>query len=163
VYRCRDGEDGRERWCAIVVTGDGDWRRVAAAAGAPPWTSAARFATAADRIANAAALDRQVESWTRERAAEEVMQTLQAAGVAAGMLADARDLAGDPQLAARGYWVSLPAGSTLDGIVARLWSTPGAVTAAAPRLGAHGDEVLRDLIAMEQSAIDRLRADGVIR
>jgi crotonobetainyl-CoA:carnitine CoA-transferase CaiB-like acyl-CoA transferase len=163
VYRCRDGEDGRERWCAIVVTGDGDWRRFAAAAGAPPWTSAARFATAADRIASAAALDRQVESWTRERAAEEVMQTLQAAGVAAGMLADARDLAGDPQLAARGYWVSLPAGSTLDGIVARLWSTPGAVTAAAPRLGAHGDEVLRDLIAMEQSAIDRLRADGVIR
>jgi len=163
VYRCRDDEAGRERWCAIVVTSDDEWRSFAAAPGVPAWASEARFARAADRLANADALDRLVETWTRERRGEQVMATLQAAGVIAGLVADARDLAGDPQLAARDYWVSLPAGPTLDGIVPRLSATPGAVTSGAPRLGAHGAGVLRDLIGLEQSAIDQLCADGVIR
>ena len=51
---------------------------------------------------------RLVGAWTRGQSAETVMQTLQAAGIAAGVVADARDLAADPQLAARGYWVALP-------------------------------------------------------
>jgi crotonobetainyl-CoA:carnitine CoA-transferase CaiB-like acyl-CoA transferase len=90
------------------------------------------------------------------------MEILQAAGVAAGVVADARDLAADPQLAARGYWVDLPGGVQLDGVVPRLSDTPGAITAPGPRLGEHTDQVLRELLAMEQSAIDRLREERVI-
>lgn len=162
VYRCRD-EAGGDRWCAIAIFGDDEWQRFTAAIGAPQWTQAPQFASAAGRRAAAAALDRHVESWTAGMTAAAVMQTLQAAGVAAGVVADATDLAADPQLAARGYWVGCPEGVQLDGVVPQLSATPGAVTAAAPRLGEHTDQVLRDLLAMAQSALDRLRRTGVIR
>jgi len=162
VYRCRE-EAGRDRWCAIAIFGDDEWRRFIAALGAPQWAQAPQFASASGRRAGAAALDRHIESWTAGMTAAAAMQTLQAAGVAAGVVADATDLAVDPQLAARGYWVGCSDGIQLDGVVPRLSATPGAVVAAAPRLGEHTDQVLRDLLAMEQSALDRLRRTGVIR
>jgi crotonobetainyl-CoA:carnitine CoA-transferase CaiB-like acyl-CoA transferase len=162
VYRCRDDAAGRGRWCAIAVCTDAEWRRFVTALGTPPWASEVRFATPGQRAAHAAALDCLVESWTRAHTAEAVMETLQAAGIAAGLVADASDLAADPQLGARGYWVTLPGGPTVDGIAIRLCTTPGAVTAPAPRLGEHTDSVLRDLLGMEQSAIDCLRAERVI-
>ena len=76
-----------------MVTDEADWRRFVAAVGAPAWAGDRRFATDAARRANAAELDRLIETWTRERTPEEVMECLQAAGVAAGVVADARDLA----------------------------------------------------------------------
>jgi crotonobetainyl-CoA:carnitine CoA-transferase CaiB-like acyl-CoA transferase len=163
VYRCRDGAMGRERWCALAVCDDGEWRRFVIALGAPAWAREPRFATTAGRREHGVALDQLLEAWTRARSAESVMETLQAAGLAAGVVADARDLVADPQLAARGYWVTLPDGTELDGVVPRLSATPGAIAAGGPRLGEHTDEVLHDLLAMEQSAIDRLRKDGVVR
>jgi crotonobetainyl-CoA:carnitine CoA-transferase CaiB-like acyl-CoA transferase len=163
VYRCRDDAAGGERWCAIGVFGDAEWRRFANAIGSAQWASESRFASVAGRQAHADALDGCVEQWTRGQTAEVVMQTLQGVGIAAGVVADARDLAADPQLVARGYWVTLPDGPTLDGVVARLSDSPGGVMRPGPRLGEHTDEVLRDLLRMEQSAIDTLRADGVIR
>lgn len=162
VYRCRD-DDGRERWCAITVADDVAWERFAAAAGQAEWQRDPRLKSASGRRTHAAALDRSIGMWTSVRAAEEIVATLQAAGVAAAVVADARDLAGDPQLAARGYWIEAPGGAVLDGIVPRLSATPGRVTAPGPRLGADTDAVLRDLLGMEQSALARLRAEGVIR
>ena len=162
VYRCRDEPVGRERWCAITARGDDEWRRFSAAIGAPSWTGDARFATVASRRAHADELDRLVASWTSPRSAADVMQRLQGAGIAAGLVADGSDLAADPQLAARGYWAELPGGVQLDGVVPLLSATPGAIDAPGPRLGEHTDEVLHELLAMEHSAIARLRTDGVI-
>jgi crotonobetainyl-CoA:carnitine CoA-transferase CaiB-like acyl-CoA transferase len=162
VYRCRD-EAGRERWVALAVRDDAEWSRFAAAIGSPEWARTAQFDTAAARLANAGALDGLIEAWTSTRPAESVMQSVQQADIAAGVVADARDLLADPQLTARGYWVECRDGTQLDGVVPRLSATPGTVTASGPRLGEHTDEVLRDLLAMEQSALDRLRRDGVIR
>jgi crotonobetainyl-CoA:carnitine CoA-transferase CaiB-like acyl-CoA transferase len=163
VYRCRDDPMDGQRWCAITVHDDDDWRRFGAAIGAPSWSCAARLATAAGRRAHAAELDRLVTSWTRERSAADVMRTLQDAGIAAGLVADGRDLAADPQLTARSYWAELPGGVQVDGIVPRLSATPGAIVAPGPRLGEHTDEVLHELLTMEHSAIARLRTDGIVR
>jgi len=162
VYRCRD-ETGRERWVALAVCDAAEWARFATAIGSPAWARTAPFATAAARLANAGALDGLIEAWTSTRPAESVMQSFQQAGIAAGVVADARDLRADPQLTARGYWVECRDGTQLDGVVPRLSATPGAVAASGPRLGEHTDQVLRDLLAMEQSALDRLRRDGVVR
>jgi crotonobetainyl-CoA:carnitine CoA-transferase CaiB-like acyl-CoA transferase len=163
VYRCRDAADAGERWCALSIAGDAEWRRFAAALGTPAWADDARFASHAGRLVHAGELDHSIEAWTRTRSADMVMETLQQAGIAAGVVADARDLDADPQLAAREYWVTLPGGVRLDGVAVRLSATPGAVTEPGPRLGEHSDEVLRDLLCMEQSAIDCLRSGGVIR
>jgi crotonobetainyl-CoA:carnitine CoA-transferase CaiB-like acyl-CoA transferase len=163
IYRCRDDAAGGERWCAVSVSDDAEWQRCAAALGAPQWGGDARFATPAGRLAHTDELDHLLAAWMRTRAAEAAMATLQDAGVAAGVVADARDLAADPHLAARGYWVTPPGGATVDGVSVRLSATPGSIAGPAPRRGEHTDEVLRDLLSMEQSAIDCLRCDGVIR
>lgn len=170
VYRCRDAAgDGpaRDRWCAICVFDDAEWRRFAAAIGAPDWASHPRFAAVSGRVERQAELDGLVESWTRTRTAEDVMEILQRAGVAAGLVANAEDLClRDEHLMARGYWAAVPTpeGETVcfDGVTARLSRTPGAIVAPGPLLGEHTDTVLRDVLGLEPAEIDRLRAAGVV-
>ena len=41
VYRCQ----GVNRWCAITVWNDQEWRRFCDILGHPPWTQDARFTT----------------------------------------------------------------------------------------------------------------------
>ena len=138
VYRCRDDATGRERWCAIAVFDDDEWRRFAAALGRPHGRDDARCARWRTGGATPTRLDRLVESWTRERAAEQVMQLLQAAGIAAGVVADAGDLAGDPQLRARGYWVpSRRRARRSTGSSRGSPRRPAPSSRPAPRLGEH--------------------------
>ncbi len=92
VYRCQ----GDDRWVAIEVFTDEEWRSFCRVIGGPAWT--ARFDTLSARLAAREELDRLVEAWTIEHTPEEVMARLQAAGVGAGVVADARDIYEDPQL-----------------------------------------------------------------
>lgn len=103
-YRCR----GDDRWCAITVESEDEWRRFCAVTGHEEWGSDRRFADAAARVANVEALDGLVDAWTRTRDAEEVMATLRAAGVAAGVVRNVAEIAADPQLAARGFFETVP-------------------------------------------------------
>jgi crotonobetainyl-CoA:carnitine CoA-transferase CaiB-like acyl-CoA transferase len=170
IYRCRDlpgRGNPHDRWCAIAVFGDGDWERFVSAIGRPTWTQEQRFASFEGRLAAAPQLDRLVETWTRERTSESVMDALQAAGIAAGIVANAADLCErDPHLEARAYWTRLedPEGRhlVLDGVVPRLSQNPGFVRAAAPLLGENADDVLGELLGMTSGHIDRLRGGGVI-
>jgi crotonobetainyl-CoA:carnitine CoA-transferase CaiB-like acyl-CoA transferase len=66
----------------------------------------------------------------------------------------------DPQIVARGL-VHKVNGLTLVGSPIKLSDTPAAAPSAPPKFGEHTDETLRGL-GIEQSAIDALRADGVI-
>ena len=72
----------------------------------------------------------------------------------------------DPQLAARGYWRTLttPEGDTVtvDGPALRLSATPGDVQRVAPLLGEDTDRVLRDLLGLDPTSIERLRQERVI-
>jgi len=147
------GSAGHDRWVAITVSSDDDWSRFVDALGRPAWAAEASFATARDRAANRAALDRHVAAWARTLEADAAMVLLQRAGVAAGRVSDAIDLcARDPQLAAWGFFVTVatPEGETVHvgGPPLRLSETPAAVTAAGPLLGEHTTTVLRELDAM---------------
>ncbi len=166
VYRCRDDRGGRERWCAIAVFGDDEWARCARAMSDPTRAADSRFATLAARLAHERELDALVESWTAPRSVDDVVAALQAAGVAAGVVADAEDFcARDPHLAARGYWATVDTSEgtrvVLDGVASRLSLTPGCVAAPAPLLGEHTAQVLHDLLGLEQSALVPLRGDRV--
>ena len=95
------------------------------------------------------------------------MTTLQAAGVAAGVVANAEDLCRrDPQLQARQYWTRVTSadGETvdLDGIPFKLSATPGMIAAPGPLLGEHTDAVLQRVLGLNAAAISALRADGVV-
>jgi benzylsuccinate CoA-transferase BbsF subunit len=62
VYRCQ----GANRWCAITVGNDQEWRRFCDILGHPPWTQDARFITVLRRVQHHDALNLLVETWTSQ-------------------------------------------------------------------------------------------------
>jgi crotonobetainyl-CoA:carnitine CoA-transferase CaiB-like acyl-CoA transferase len=170
VYRCADlpgAGPARDRWCAIAVFDEDDWARFRRALGNPLWAGNHRFATERARITNRVALDAHVESWTRNRTAEEVMTHLQSAGVAAGVVANAEDLCRrDQHLQARGYWarIATPEGETVefDGVPFKMSETPGQVRGPGPLLGEHTDSVLQSVLGLSAATVAELRAADII-
>lgn len=154
IYRCADARR-RDRWCAISVFDDRQWRALADCVGGE--LSDARLIAPAARLRRAQLIDRALGEWTRWRCAEEVVEQLQAVGVPAGLVAEADDLlAGDPHLRQRRMWCAVPAdaGETveLDAPAVRLSVTPGAIGSAGPLLGEHDGYVSRWLAAAVAAA-----------
>ena len=159
AYRCQ-GEDRwvaiavitEQEWRAIAVITEQEWRAFAGAIGGPPWTKDRRFGSAGDRLRHAEQLDRLVEGWTLQHTPEEVMQLLQAAGVAAGVVQTGPDLAHDPQLKHRGFFRRVPdaqgVSRTIEGAPYKLSRTPGGALRGAPDFGADQTYVLRDVLGM---------------
>jgi benzylsuccinate CoA-transferase BbsF subunit len=162
VYRCR----GDDRWCAIAVATDEEWQGFKKALGNPPWAEARRFATLSARLKNKKALDELIEDWTKTRPAEEVMVLLQAQGVAAGVVQNARDLAKDPQLKERGFFIELDhpeMGKTIsDATPIRLSDTPPQYSRPAPLPGQDNNYVYSELLGLSEAEINKLKKQGVI-
>src|SRR5262249_22259643 len=163
VFPCR----GHERRIAIAVAPDEAWRALCGVMGRPDLAAHARFAAARDRKARENELETLVSAWTRERDAHPLMAELQAHGIAAGVVQDARDLVvGDPHLRARGYWEvaehPVVGAFAHEGVVARLSDTPGRVWQAAPTLGQHTNAILTDLLGLTDEQITRYATEGVL-
>ena len=162
VYRCR----GDDRWCAIAVFNDDEWQGFCRASGNPPWTQDSRFSTLYGRLENADELDHLIEGWTKEHSAEEVMTLLQDEGVAAGVVQDASDLAEDPQLKARGFFIELDhpelGRAISDATPIKLSDTPARYSRAAPVKGQDNDYVYHQLLGMSKDEVGKLRELGII-
>lgn len=162
-YRCK----GEDRWCAISVFTNEEWQRFCDAIGNPAWTRDPKFADILGRLRNVDELDRLVEEWTATRDAHEVMETLQRAGVAAGVVQRAPDSIEDPQLKWQGAIVELDhpvVGKRLyPGIPFKLSEAPPLQSTPAPLLGQHTDEICRELLEMSQEEIERLKEEGVLQ
>jgi crotonobetainyl-CoA:carnitine CoA-transferase CaiB-like acyl-CoA transferase len=161
-YPCR----GHDRWCAIAVGGDDAWARFCAAAERPEWRRDPRFADAAGRRAHADALDAAVATWTATLDAETVMRRLQAAGVAAGVVQDVADLARDPQLAARGFFETIPhrtRGTVVaTGVPLGLTATPVRSRCAGQAIGDDDAYVFREILGMTPAEIAGAVESGAI-
>jgi crotonobetainyl-CoA:carnitine CoA-transferase CaiB-like acyl-CoA transferase len=163
VYRCR----GDDRWIAIDVRSDAEWRALCRAIRAD-WDADPRFHRVADRGANHDALDREIEACTSSEDAQALAERLRTAGVPAAPVNAAPDLLADPQLRARGYFRTLretdvgPIDSP--GTPLRLDGETGAQTwTPAPTFGQHNREVLRELAGLSDAEIDALERDGILR
>ena len=154
AYRCQ----GDDRWVAITVFTDAEWRAFVEVAGSPGWAHDPRFATAENRESNADALDGLVESWTKQHTAEDVMTRLQAAGVAAGVVQTGEDVSRDPQLKERGFFRRVPDHQgelrTIESAPYKMSRTPGRVASAAPAFAADMTYVLRELLGMTDDEVE---------
>jgi crotonobetainyl-CoA:carnitine CoA-transferase CaiB-like acyl-CoA transferase len=153
AYRC----EGEDRWAAITVFNDDQWRAFRGAAGDPPWAREDRFATMEGREEHADDLDRLVETWTAGLSPQEVMERLQAVGVPAGVVQSGSDLASDAHLRERGLFRSVPdaRGETrvIESAPYKLSRTPGGARRAAPEFGEHQDYVLRDVLGLSDDEL----------
>ncbi|KQP19401.1 CaiB/BaiF CoA-transferase family protein [Pseudorhodoferax sp. Leaf267] len=164
VYPCA----GEDRWIAIAVRDDEGWRQLRIGLGSPSWAMDARWDRAEARLAHADELDDLLTLATRPHDATALMANLQALGVAAGVVQTARDVVEhDPQLAHRGHWVTLDhpeMGTALyNQPPFRFSTTDVQVRSAAPLLGQHTREVLREVLNLSDEQYDDLLADDVLR
>ena len=76
VYPCADDHTGPDRWVAIAVTTDDQWRRLAQIMDRQDWLESEALCDAAGRLAAQDALDDGITRWTSEpRQSAEVEQT----------------------------------------------------------------------------------------
>jgi benzylsuccinate CoA-transferase BbsF subunit len=156
AYACA----GEDRWLAVSVRGDAEWRAFAGVLDRPEWLADPRFTTHDARVEHAAALDALVGEVTRDRDAAALMAGLQAAGLAAGVVQSALDLHACPVLAGWGFfqWLQHPERppAPYAGHALRLDATPGRLRRAAPACGEHTRLVLAEVLGMSDVEIARL-------
>jgi benzylsuccinate CoA-transferase BbsF subunit len=162
VYRCA----GEDRWVAISVQSDQEWRSLADAIGRAELASDARYTSAAGRRTEHEALDAAIEAWTAQRTPREVQAELQAAGVAAGALLDIAEVHTDPQLTHRGSLVRVehPEMGTFPHTRTAWRSRRGhdGVAGPAPTYGDGNEYALGGLLRIGGDAIEALVERGVI-
>ena len=160
VYPCQ----GDDRWLALTVCTDEDWRALGDVLGSPSWASDPRFATAEGRRAHHDEIDRLIAEQTRGRDSWGLTHNLQARGVAAGPVMDARDALEDEHLRARGMFqrmLQVDCGER-DWVGPFLRTTEGPLPVRRPpvAMGEDNDHVYKDLLGYSDAAYDALVAAG---
>ena len=103
--------------------------------------------------------------WARDYSPEQVMATLQSAGVPAGVVETPKDMLEDPQMKHRRYYWYLDhlviGRHAYQSYAYRLSKTPTELRTAAPILGQHNDYVYKELLGMSDEEHGELEASGV--
>ena len=164
VYRCK----GTDRWIALSVSSDEEWRGLKAAMGTPAWAEDPRFATALARWQHRRDVDKLAEEWTATQDNEEAMHLLQEHGVPAGAVLTARDLAASAHLRDRAYFEiftneNAPRGGPriYAGRPFRIPRAPESLHLVSA-LGQHNLQILREVAKLPEPEIERLVDAGVI-
>src|SRR5438876_9543265 len=162
VYPCR----GQDRWVALSVADDAEWRRFVEALGKPAWASDPAFATMQGRKANEDRLESLVAEWTRECEREDVVQRLRSHGLRTYAVNSMADLFSDPQLQHRQTWrpVEHPVQGKIHAAAPpfTLKATPPKQERPAPCLGADNSYVLGEILGLTDTQIDELAREGVL-
>ena len=163
LYRAADG-----LWVIIAANQDTVFRRLCAAMGSPELAEDPRFVDHSARGIHQDEIDAIISDWAAERTAEQIRETLEAAGVVVGPVNTVADVVRDEQFLARGMIVPHTVPGVEDtvlgpGVVPVLADTPGAVRrGGAPEPGFDNETVYRDLLGMDAARVSDLAARGVI-
>jgi benzylsuccinate CoA-transferase BbsF subunit len=161
-YRCA----GEDAWVAIAVRSEEEWQAFCQVTDHAEWADDPRFADAYQRRQHCAELDALVTDWTSQHTPYEVMEKLQAAGVAAMPVMSLEDQFRDPHLRAREIHLESEHPKVglefLHGIPWRLSHTPGRIHRPAPLLGEHNQYVFGEVLGLPDTEIQRLMEVGAI-
>jgi len=152
-------------WITVGAANQGNWLRLLEALGASELGDDPRFANNADRMRNLPALQAALTPLFKCRTSAEWLRRLEEVGVPAGPVLDVAQMHADPQALARGMIVETThatAGQVPSlGLPIKFSETPGSVRRAAPLLGQHTREVLREH-GFSDAETDQLAALGAI-
>jgi crotonobetainyl-CoA:carnitine CoA-transferase CaiB-like acyl-CoA transferase len=160
---CLEAKDG---WVMITPTSDGLWQRFVKVIGGEELTDDPRFETDQARGENTVIIDGIVKRWVAQRTVDEVVNTLQGAGVPCEPVNTMYQLLDDPQVKAREMIVytdhpelgRIP----LPGNPIKLSMTSVSIGAHAPKLGENNEEIYSKLLGFNQEKLAQLKQRGII-
>ncbi len=132
TYQCSDG-----KWVGISTSSDSVAQRVLGILGVE---NDPRFANFNLRVEHREELDRLMSQWCAQRTQQEVMRIFEEADAAIGPVYDMADIAADPHYAAR-HMIDSVDGTPMQGLIARLSATPGALRWQGKAPNADGDDI----------------------
>jgi benzylsuccinate CoA-transferase BbsF subunit len=161
TYPCQGG-----RWVAIACRDDADWSRLASLIGRAEWSDQGHpFRRLDGRLDRLQEIDRAIRDWVASRTAREVERSCQALGIPAGAVLNGQELAEDPHLQARDFFLALDRAHVGQ---KRYPRQPFRLSGAdpvehrpAPTLGQHTEEVLRSLLGVNDAELGTLESADV--
>ena len=166
VYPCADDHTGGDRWVAIAVTDDEQWRRLALLMDRQDWLESELLCDIAGRIEQQGELDAGIARWTSEQTVAEVENLLQAVGIPAHRASTVRDAHDDPQLGHRNHWWKsehpVIGAMSYESPAWRLSDTPPPMPRRSPLLGEDSEYVYRELCGYSEAEFQQLIIDGVV-
>jgi formyl-CoA transferase len=160
MFRCADGA------IMLVVGNDPQFARLAAELGVPELAQDPRFATNTARVRHRAELNAIIEPVFRARPKRHWIDALGRQGVPCGPVNELHEVFEEPQVRAREMVVTMahPQRREMPLLAnpIRLSDTPVQYRRVPPALGAHTDEVLREVLGCDDARLQSLRAKRVI-
>lgn len=161
TYQTSDG-----RWLAMSGSSPALALRVFRAIGRDDLVSDADFSDPQRRLARAEEVDQVVADWVATKTLARAMAVFEAEQVAAAPVYDVTDLLRDEQLRHREVFVRTSddelGDMTMQTPVPRFSETDGCITHLGPHLGEHNSEIYGELLDLDPSEVDELRARGVL-
>lgn len=160
-FACSDG------WVALIVATERDWGRFCDAIERPELVGREGTTSGPERAANMDGwLGELIAEWFGRHTKAEASEKLLAAGLSIGPVQDAREIFACPQVEARQMLIDVPdpiLGSVkLVGPPFKLSGNPVPIANAAPRLGEHTHEVLRQTLGYSDDKVAALQEEGVV-
>jgi len=160
VFACADSGDVKDRWVALAVHSDDEWRTLAGIIGGPLELSLGQ------RLADQDQLERLITGWTSERTNLDAAEELQAAGLDAHEVSDFADAHVHPQLVSRRHFVPIEhprmGVTTYEENGFRLSKSGGGITQPGPMIGQHTEQVLIEFLGLSADEVKDLSEGGAL-
>ena len=148
VYPC----EGEDNWVAIAVEDDDQWQSLCAVMGQSGLADDARFRDGLSRWRNQEELNAIISDWSKDFDHYELMNRLQAHGVAAGVVMNSAGLMSDPHLDSREFFeLSDDPEAGPNRYYGRPWKlskTPGTTLYPAPLFAQHNALIYGELLGI---------------
>ncbi|ANY08443.1 CaiB/BaiF CoA transferase family protein [Pseudonocardia sp. HH130630-07] len=160
VYACRDAQ-------VYIQAGTNSlFPKLCRAIGREDLLADDRYRTVPDRMAHVPELEAVVAGWARDRAADEIGEVLEEAGIPFARVATVPEVAGSEQIAARGMVVESehPTLGTvrMPGNPIKMDRSPPTVRKAPPTVGEDNEHVYREILGLDGAELERLRSAGAV-
>jgi crotonobetainyl-CoA:carnitine CoA-transferase CaiB-like acyl-CoA transferase len=159
VFKTKDGHMN------IAASGQLMYRRLCTVLGVPQLIDDPRFKTVPDRSKNRKAMNEELDRACSTRTSAEWIAILNEAGVPCGPIYNVKEVFEDPHVQHLGLAVEIKSPTLgeiqIQNVPVTLSRTPAQVKTAAPEMGEHTDEVLREA-GYSAEEIARFRKDEVV-